>query len=146
MMTTMMMITVYTVYMMNVANKPITTRYTLYEFGLLSYDDTSATPSTLSNAHMHTHTHLRCTLAKSTHVRHTEEVLVRTVHVPHGTQRRPITTVHLFVTLVYCNARDAVVTDTRTATRHIRGVHQVQRSLGAVDQTNNVIVLPAGCG
>ena len=38
------------------ANKPITTRYTLYEFGLLSDDDTSATPSTLSNAHMHTHT------------------------------------------------------------------------------------------
>ena len=137
MMTTMMMITVYTVYMMNVANIPITTRYTLYEFGLLSDDDTSATPSTLSNAHMHTHT-----FTLYTREEHTRPPYWRSPRPDRA--RPPITTVHLIVTLVYCNARDAVVTDTRTATRHISGVHQVQRSLGAVDRTNNVIV--AGCG
>ena len=63
--------------------------------------------------HTCTHTHLRCTLAKSTHVRHTEEYKSSSGHQG----ARPITTVHLIVTLVYCNARDAVVTDTRTATR-----------------------------
>ena len=111
MMTMMMMMkTVYTVYMMSVANKPITTRYTLHEFGLLSDDDTSANHQ---HYQIHTCTH---TFALYTRDEHTRPPYRRSPRPERARCTRDTKTTDydraVIVNLVYCNARDAVVTDT----------------------------------